>query len=266
MANCSPHCASTCPLPADLRSAMNHAQSCKFFTSGAGTSQAENIEGCCRAMMSALGSDSIISIDLDDIRSLLGQGCFSLGYGQTFVREGAIIKACKASVQGHLIENPDLLRTATGILVIIRTPKNAAIKLSEVRAGLHEIWQHIPDAAQRIYTCIHADSLTDIFEAYTLVMNNKNQKASNPQLGIAKSLTLDDALRKISRLAEETDADRILLQSACQILATHPKSSKIFIQRKLKIGYSLASNLLRKLEHEGIAGPFSPEERKPVLA
>ena len=266
MANCSPHCASTCPLPADLRTIMSHALTCKSFTACAGTSQAENIEGCCRAMISALGSDSVISIDLDDIRSLLGQGHISLGYGHTIATEGAVIKACKASVQGNLIEDPDLLRTATGILVIIRTPKHAAIKLSEVRDGLREIWQHSPDAAQRSYTFIHADSLTDAFEVYTLVTNDKNPKALNPQFGIIPNLTLDDALRKISRSTEPSDSDLVLLQSACQLLAKHPKFSTISIQRKLKIGYSLASKLLIKLERKGIIEPFSPEECKPVPA
>lgn len=264
MANCSPHCASTCPLPADLRTAMNRALTCKSFTSGAGISHAVNIEGCCRAMMSALSSDSVISIDLDDIRSLLSQGHLSLGYGHTIATEGAFTKACKASVQGHLIENPDLLRTATGILVIIRTPKHAAIKLIEVRDGLREIWQHSPDVAQRSYTFIHADSLTDAFDVYTLVVNNKNQNTSNPQPVITKNSTLDDTLRKISRLMEQTDSDQILRQNTYKLLRKHPKSSITFIQRKLKIGYSLASKILRKLEHEGIIEPFSPEKFKPV--
>lgn len=262
MANCSPHCASTCPLPADLRTAMNRALTCKSFTSGAGISHAVNIEGCCRAMMSALSSDSVISIDLDDIRSLLGQGHLSLGYGHNIAREGAVIKACKASVQGRLIENPDLLRTATGILVIIRTPKHADIKLSEVRDGLREIWQHSSDAVQRIYTCIDADSLTDTVEVYTLVVN---QKAFDQQLGIIQNLTLDDALQKLSRLVEQTDSDLILLQNACQLLAKHQKSSTGFIQRKLKIGYSQASKLLKQLEHAEIIESISSEGLRPVL-
>jgi len=265
MKNCSPHCASTCPLPGDLQAAMNHALTFTSLTSDAGTPQTVIIEGCCRAMMSALGSDSIVSIDLADIRSLIDQGRISVGYGQTFVSEGAVIKACKASIQGSLIEIPDLLRTATGILVVIRTPQNAAIKLSEVRDGLREIWQHSPDEAQRIYTCVDADSLTDTFEVYTLVVNDKNSKASDPQLALNQGLSLDQALQKLSRLAEQTDSDLVLLQSACRLLAKHQKSSASFIQRKLRIGYSRASELLNQLEREGIVGSLSSEGHRSVL-
>ena len=262
MANCSPCCASTCPLPTEFQTAMSQAQRYAPFTLNTGTHQPWNIEKFCLAIKSALDSDSIISIDFDDIRSLLGQGHLSLGYGHNIPREGAVIKACKASVQGRLIENPDLLRTATGILVIIRTPKHANIKLSEVRDGLREIWQHSSDAVQRIYTCIDADNLTDTVEVYTLVVN---QKTFDPQLGIIQNLTLDDALQKLSRLVEQTDSDLILLQSACQLLAKHQKSSTGFIQRKLKIGYAKASNLLKKLEHAEIVESISSEGLRPVL-
>ena len=264
MENYHPHCASTCPLPTEFQTAMNHALACTPFASDTGAHQPWKIEEFCLVMKSALASDSIISIDLDDISSLLSQGHLSLGYGHTIATEGAFTKACKASVQGHLIENPDLLRTATGILVIIRTPKHAAIKLIEVRDGLREIWQHSPDVVQRSYTFIHADSLTDAFDVYTLVVNNKNQNTSNPQPVITKNSTLDNTLRKISRLMEQTDSDQILLQNTYKLLRKHPKSSITFIQRKLKIGYSLASKILRKLEHEGIIEPFSPEKFKPV--
>lgn len=103
MANCSSNCGSICPLPADLQAAMDHAVTCKSFIFDGGTTQTFNIEKFCLAMKSALGSDSIISIDFDDIRSLLGQGHLSLGYGHNIAREGAIINACKASIQGSLI-------------------------------------------------------------------------------------------------------------------------------------------------------------------
>ncbi len=265
MANCSPCCASTCPLPTEFQTAMSQAQRYAPFTLNTGTHQPWNIEKFCLAIKSALDSDSIISIDFDDIRSLLGQGHLSLGYGHNIPREGAVIKACKASIHGHLIENPDLLRTATGILIIIRTPRHATIKLSEVRDGLREIWQYSSDSAQCMYACIHGDSTVDAIEVYTLVANDADRKALNMQLKVTQAITLDEALQKISRLAEQTDSDLTLLQDACCLLAKHQKSSVSFIQRKLKIGYSLASKLLEQLEREKIIGAISPEGIRPVL-
>ena len=265
MANCSSNCGSICPLPADLQAAMDHAVTCKSFIFDGGTAQTFNIEECCRAMMSALDSDSVISIDLDDVRSLLNQGRISAGHDRTLIGEGAVIKACKTSIQGSLIESPDLLRTATGILVIIQTPQNSAIKLSEVRNGLREIWQHCPDSAQCIYACIHGDSAVDAIEVYTLVANNANPNASDPQLAFNQGLSLDQALQKLSHLAEQTDSDLVLLQNACRLLAKHQKSSASFIQRKLKIGYSRASELLNQLEREGIVGSLSSDGHRSVL-
>jgi DNA segregation ATPase FtsK/SpoIIIE-like protein len=244
---------------------MNQAQSYTPFISNTGTHQPWNTEEFCLSIKSALGSDSIISIDLDDIRSLLGQGDISLGYGHTIAREGAAIKACKASIHGHLIENPDLLRTATGILVIIRTPRHATVKLSEVRDGLREIWQHSSDSAQCIYAYIHGDIAVDAIEVYTLVANDADPKALNTQLTATQNLTLDEALQKLSRLAEQTNPDLILLQNACYLLAKHQRSSVSFIQRKLKIGYAMASKLLEQLEREKIIGAISPEGLRPVL-
>ena len=213
--------------------------------------------------MSALGPDSVISIEFDEVRSLIGQGYLSLGYGQAPTDTGNVIQACKASVHGLLTENRDLLQTATGVLIIIRTPQNAAVKLSEIRTGLREIWQHSPDSAQRLYSCIAGEATTGRHEVYTLVVNDKHSKASDPQPAAAPYLTLDEALRKVAQLQDQTDT--ILLQRACRILAKYQRSSASLIQRKLKIGHSRASNLIKQLELAGISGSIAPDGIRPVL-
>lgn len=265
MANCSPHCASTCPLPADLRTIMSHALTCKSFIAGAGTPQAKNIEGCCRAMMSALGSDSGIYLDLDDIRSLLGQGHLSLGYGQSPASAEDIIKACRDSVQGLLTENPGMMQNATSALVIIRTPRHATIKLSAVREGLREIWQHGPDSANRIYSCIASENSTDRHEVYTLVVNDTHSRAIDQQMAANRYLTLDAALLKISRLLDQTESEAILLRRACRMLTKHQRCSTSLIQRKLRLGHSRTSNLMAQLEREGIVGSISSNGLRQVL-
>ncbi len=265
MANCSTVCISSCELPADIQAAMSGALACKVFNGDEGASQTFNPVMFCRAVMSAVAPDSVMAIDLDDVRSLLGQGRIHLGYSQSFINEGTVIKACKALTQRSLNETPDLLHTASGILVMIRTPPHAAIKLSEIRTGLREMWQHIPDTAQSIYAYTHSDSLTDTVEIYTLVASESSPEISYPHLVSNHYLTLDECFQKLARLGEQTNTDLILLQSTSQILAKYQKSSIGFIQRKLKIGYSLASKLLQQLEREGIVSPLSSEGRRSVL-
>lgn len=261
MENCSHHCASSCPLPNDLRIAIKGAS----LPLGAAAAQPVNVEGCCQAVMSALGPDSVISIELDEVRSLIGQGYLSLGYGQAPTDTGNIIQACKASVHGLLTENPDLLQTATGVLVIIRTPQNAAVKLSEIRTGLREIWQHSPDSAQRLYSCIASEATTGRHEVYTLVVNDNHSRAIDQQLAANRYLTLDAALLKISRLLDQTESEAILLRRACRMLTKHQRCSTSLIQRKLRLGHSRTSNLMAQLEREGIVGSISSNGLRQVL-
>lgn len=215
--------------------------------------------------MSALGPDSVLSIELDEVRSLIGQACLSLWYGQAPADTDNIIQACKASIHGLLTKNPDLLQTATGVLVIIRTPQHASVKLSDIRAGLREIWQQNPDSAKCLYSCIAGQAATGQHEVYTLVANDKHSKASDPQLAIDPYLILDEALQKVAQLQNQTDTDVTLLQHACRILEKHQRSSASFIQRKLKIGHSRASNLIKQLELAGISRSIAPDVIKPAL-
>ena len=261
MENCRHHCASSCLLPSDLRIAIKGA-SIQLDAAGP---QPVIVEGCCQAMTSALGPESVISIEPDEVRSLIGQGCLSLGYGEAPTDTDNIIQACKASIHGLLTKNPDLLQTATGVLVIIRTPQHATIKLSDIRAGLREIWQHSPDSANCLYSCIAGEAATGQHEVYTLVVNDKRSKASDPQPAADPYLTLDEALRKVAQLQDQTNFDVTLLQRTCRILAKHQRSSASFMQRKLKIGHSQASNLIKQLELAGISGSIAPDGIRPVL-
>ncbi len=86
------------PLPNDLRIGIDRALTCKSCRSDSDKPQAVKTEIVCHTMASAIDSDAAIPIDVDDIFGLFGQGRISLGYGQAFVREGAVIKACKASI------------------------------------------------------------------------------------------------------------------------------------------------------------------------
>jgi S-DNA-T family DNA segregation ATPase FtsK/SpoIIIE len=63
--------------------------------------------------------------------------------------------------------------------------------------------------------------------------------------------------------ADEQDA---LLPKAIELVRQHQRASASMLQRRLRIGYSKAAQLIELLEQQGIVGPAEGSRSREVLA
>ncbi|HAE74772.1 MAG TPA: hypothetical protein DCG52_00110, partial [Alphaproteobacteria bacterium] len=64
----------------------------------------------------------------------------------------------------------------------------------------------------------------------------------------------DEALEKDSTEEQQSDGDDLYNQ-AVNIVRENNKATTSFIQRKLRIGYNRAADLIEKMEADGVIGP-----------
>jgi DNA segregation ATPase FtsK/SpoIIIE-like protein len=68
-----------------------------------------------------------------------------------------------------------------------------------------------------------------------------------------------------SQSPEEDDSD-VLYEEAKQIVMESKKASASLLQRRLRIGYNRAANLIENLENKGVVGPADGAKPREVLS
>ena len=74
----------------------------------------------------------------------------------------------------------------------------------------------------------------------------------------------DEALEKDSTEEQQSDGDDLYNQ-AVNIVRENNKATTSFIQRKLRIGYNRAADLIEKMEADGVIGPADHVGKRNVL-
>jgi hypothetical protein len=127
-----------------------------------------------RAITTALDPETILHVDLENIRNVLRRGHLALGYGRASLSsDGAVLQACLASLRCESLTSLSAAPMATEILIIMNSPWSAAVKLIEVREGLRAIslWgENDCGKLHSQYTMIHnEESAGDAIEVYLFV-------------------------------------------------------------------------------------------------
>lgn len=173
----------TCTLPEDIHSAVSCALSNENCCSGFNLKKSVLLDRFCRSLTAAIAPETMLYLDLEDVRDLLiKRGELALGYGRTNLGEGALVKACQLSLQCESMMNRFDSPMASGILVIINAPRSPALKLSEVRDGLREIWRWRSETSRSWYTLVHEENADDVIEVYLFMVRDGTPDRSSMPL------------------------------------------------------------------------------------
>ena len=155
-------------LPADIFLSVTRAWTGQNSYSGCNPERSIAPDHFCEAIRIAFTSPNMA--DLDEVRTLLNRGELALGYGRAPAGEGALLKACQASLQSEPFTLRSDFSKASGILTIIKVSKSTEIKLKEVREGLREIWQWGSETSDRIYALAQEESAGESIEVYLFMV------------------------------------------------------------------------------------------------
>lgn len=180
--NCSIQGDFACTLPSDIHGAVSRALSDVNACPDSSLKKSVLLDRFCQSLMAAIAPETMLYLDLEDVRDLLGMGELSLGYGRASLGEGALVKACQLSLQCESMMNRSDSPGASGILVIINAPRSLALKLSEVRDGLREIWRWRSETSRSWYTLVHEESASDVIEVYLFMVRDGTPDASSRTL------------------------------------------------------------------------------------
>jgi cell division GTPase FtsZ len=161
----------TSALPADIQLAVTRAWI------GAHPDPAISTNRFRRTLMKAMAPEAMLYLDLEEVRDLFKNGDLALGYGRAPLGNGALVKACQASLRCESLMEQSSSEGTSGILVVINAPRSAAVKLSEVRDGLCVIWQWASKASNHLYSTIHDDEIAgEAIEVYLFAVKSDSIK------------------------------------------------------------------------------------------
>ncbi len=88
------------------------------------------------ALMKAMAPEAMLYLDLEEVRDLFNNGNLALGYGRAPLGDGAVVKACQASLRCESLVERSSSEGSSGMLIVSNAPRIAAVKFSELTRDL----------------------------------------------------------------------------------------------------------------------------------